>query len=592
MAGRRWVPVTLAALSGAAILVLLGIASGRGGAVAVGPMSLSVRGYLKPLAWGAAAAAALLIMEWRRPAWRYFSAAALAVLGSLGLVNFAASATPIVTDADIAVSELYVELATKGQLLVGPYSRFGWHHPGPLYFYLVAPFYALAGHQAAAMYAVALGLNLAALVVIACVLARETGVRTTVTTIAIVVFFAWRVPRFLASPWTAHVPILASLAFLVVSAAVGTGRRRLLVLMLVFGSLAMQTHVSFAPVVVIVSAGVVATLVFARHEGASPWPAINAAAWVLALVWLVPVSEALAHGGGNLAALWRFFVSDPGAGHSLREAIVYGSYGLMGIVRPDLELPWGGHVDLTGVPWAIFGTAIEVGLLAVIARRDLKAGRHFEGRLALVALAATAVAVWSLSRVRDDILNHEVFKLSAFGALNLGVIAAAAIRGLPAVRMRRFATPLVGRVAYTVLLAAAAAIGFRDLDSLTSFERRQQVHSAIVPAFNAVRDYALGEGVRKPLIRVGPDRWGDAAGVLLRLRQSGMSAAVTDSSVAMFTEAFAATGDEDAMVTLADLDLHRDLREQPGITVLLSSPPLFVDAARMAPARSESRRPR
>src|SRR5580765_82341 len=175
MAGRRWVPVTLAALSGAAIFLLLGIASGRGGAVAVGPMSLSVRGYLKPLAWGAAAAAALLIMEWRRPAWRRFSAAALAVLGSLGLVNFAASATPIVTDADIAVNELYVELATKGQLLVGPYSRFGWHHPGPLYFYVVAPFYALAGHQAAAMYAVALAFNLAALVVIAWVLARETG---------------------------------------------------------------------------------------------------------------------------------------------------------------------------------------------------------------------------------------------------------------------------------------------------------------------------------------------------------------------------------------------------------------------------------
>src|SRR6476646_4578558 len=335
MAGRRWVPVTLAALSGAAICLLLGIASGRGGAVAVGPMSLSVRGYLKPLAWGTAAAAALLIMEWRRPAWRRFSAAALAVLGSLGLVNFAASATPIVTDADIAVSELYVELATKGQLLVGPYSRFGWHHPGPLYFYLVAPFYALAGHQAAAMYAVALALNLAALVVIAWVLARETSVRTTVTTIAVLVFFAWRVPRFLASPWTAHVPILASLAFLVVSAAVGTGRRRLLALMLVFGSL--------APVVVIVSAGVVATLVFARRAEVSPWPAINAAAWVLALLWLAPVTEALAHGGGNLAALWRVFGSEPGAGHSLREAIEYGSYGLMGIVRPDLELPWGGH---------------------------------------------------------------------------------------------------------------------------------------------------------------------------------------------------------------------------------------------------------
>jgi hypothetical protein len=41
---------------------------------------------------------------------------------------------PIVTSSDLAITELYTELATRGELLAGPYSRFGWHHPGPIYF--------------------------------------------------------------------------------------------------------------------------------------------------------------------------------------------------------------------------------------------------------------------------------------------------------------------------------------------------------------------------------------------------------------------------------------------------------------------------
>src|SRR5262249_45824911 len=160
-------------------------------------------------------------------------------------------------------------------------------------------------------------------------------------------------------------------------------------------SFAVQTHVSFAPLVVIVSVAVVMVLLTVSRDEASPWPAINASIWALALLWLVPLSEAIAHGGGNLAALWRFFVAEPGAGHSLREAIVYGSYGLAGVFRPDLELPWGGHFDLVGVPWAILGAVVEVALLVVIARRASRAGRRFDACVALVAVAATVIAIWS-----------------------------------------------------------------------------------------------------------------------------------------------------------------------------------------------------
>jgi hypothetical protein len=58
-----------------------------------------------------------------------------------------------------------------------------------------------------------------------------------------------------------------------------------------------------------------------------------------------------------------------------------------------------------------------------------------------------------------------------------------------------------------------------------------------------------------------------------------------DESLPMFSAAFAATGREDVLITLADGDLHRQLRERPGTSVLLEADPLFVDAEKIVPRR-------
>src|ERR1043166_6073345 len=48
---------------------------------------------------------------------------------------------------DMAVLEIGTLHASTGAQLLGPYSRFHWNHPGPLYFYLLVPFYVLSGRQ-------------------------------------------------------------------------------------------------------------------------------------------------------------------------------------------------------------------------------------------------------------------------------------------------------------------------------------------------------------------------------------------------------------------------------------------------------------
>jgi hypothetical protein len=41
--------------------------------------------------------------------------------------------------SDFALLELSTGEALRGAQLLGPYSRFGWRHPGPAYVYLQAP---------------------------------------------------------------------------------------------------------------------------------------------------------------------------------------------------------------------------------------------------------------------------------------------------------------------------------------------------------------------------------------------------------------------------------------------------------------------
>src|SRR4051794_6892165 len=55
--------------------------------------------------------------------------------------------TDYLPNVDIAVFELGVRNTLHHGAFVGPYSRFGWNHPGPFIFYLVAPIYWLLGSR-------------------------------------------------------------------------------------------------------------------------------------------------------------------------------------------------------------------------------------------------------------------------------------------------------------------------------------------------------------------------------------------------------------------------------------------------------------
>jgi hypothetical protein len=519
-------------------------------------------------------------MTWLLPSSRMPYVATL-VLSIALLVTVAVTAPAIVTDSDIALTEIYTDLAADRELRVGPYSRFAWNHPGPIYFYLQAPLYVVSARNAAALFAGAVALNLSALAILGWVIRREQNALAAASVVGGCLILACRVPRFLASPWTAHVPVLPLLALLVVCAAVSAGRVALLPLATLLASFTVQTHVSYVPLsVTLLSVAIAANVWGGSSNRQELSRQIVFSACVFLVLWSLPLMEALEHDGGNLAALWTFFTSSMIAtpGHSWSDALRHALYGLTGIARADLVLPWGGHfaVDVGPVTWciAVAETAL-IAALAVSARRRKKA---FQANLSLLSLLALLVGVWSLTHVPDDILDHEIFWLSALGALNCGLIAGAGIGGLT--RQSSAPTRPIGTTAgLIVVVAAGLALGASSFRDFTAFERRRTDRAAIVRMYEAVQRYLNDRRARKPLVTLEPSKWSQAAGVILRLRRAGYTPAVPDGWIHMFTSAFARRGDEDTEIRIGGPSLRSQHTGPSDKVVLYDSLGLYVEGA-------------
>ncbi len=76
---------------------------------------------------------------------------------------------------DHAIFETAIRRVASGTQAVGPYSRFGFHQPGPAYFEAQAPFYWLSGASPRALFIGALSLNLGSALGCVLVIRRFVG---------------------------------------------------------------------------------------------------------------------------------------------------------------------------------------------------------------------------------------------------------------------------------------------------------------------------------------------------------------------------------------------------------------------------------
>ncbi len=251
----------------------------------------------------------------------WLAVAVVAALPAVEAVRIMVQRSPLVLYGDEALLELGARRATHLDQLVGPYSRVGFHQPGPAIFYLLAPFVRLFKPGGPGLFLGAIVISGAALVATVVVLYRRVGpVAALAGAIAIDLFCLCVQVGTLREPWNPYLVVAPMVLFVVLWAAGITGSPGAAVWAMVIGSYEVQTHVATAGFVVTMSAIMAAWILVAKRQGRRSRTAENRS-WgparitglsALALIWLPPIVELWRDHPNNLNLLWDYFT----AGHA------------------------------------------------------------------------------------------------------------------------------------------------------------------------------------------------------------------------------------------------------------------------------------
>jgi hypothetical protein len=152
---------------------------------------------------------------------------------------------------DLAVQELAVQEAAHGQRLLGPYSHFGFFHPGPMLFYGAVPWFAVLGNNGGLAMLVSRVIVDATCIALIIVLIERVAGPTLVWGATVgIAWFELRVGlEWFRDPWNPYAIVLPTALALVAGAALvdGRGTRWRLVVLVVAASYALQSHVGTAP---------------------------------------------------------------------------------------------------------------------------------------------------------------------------------------------------------------------------------------------------------------------------------------------------------------------------------------------------------
>jgi hypothetical protein len=207
------------------------------------------------------------------------------LLGAVALIPFVCAVAVRTGRTDLPVGDYALmdlrvrDVWSTDVPLVGSYSRFGWNHPGPAVFYALAPISGVFGTPAWAT-SVASALTQGLVVAgIASVAWRAGGLRLVTATLAFVgLAYGAAGPTMILDAWNPNVAYPLFILFLLVVWVLATGHPRALLGVALVGTVLVQAHVGYLPLVL---AGTACALVLAARR-VHTWRA-----WRRGLAWSV-----------------------------------------------------------------------------------------------------------------------------------------------------------------------------------------------------------------------------------------------------------------------------------------------------------------
>jgi hypothetical protein len=471
---------------------------------------------------------------------------------------------------DYAALELYTRLAAQGRQLLGPYSRFGFHHPGPAYFYASVPLYVLTGERFAGILLTAAVVNVLSIALMLRRLGRDGGGPALLAgALVLALFLSWRGPAWLFSAWNPNVAVLPFGVALVGFAAVAAGNVRALPLAVLAASFAAQTHLGVLPAAaaVALAAALLHVPPVRRAAGLPPVEAtaprsILLAVILAAVVWAPPLLEQISPAGGNLSHILGFS-SLPDERHSAGEALVASGAAIVGWLIGAREGVAAGLLVVL-----VFALAAAHGAARVTRQA-------FPAALSLVTFAGVAAAIVSAARVTGPLLPY-LLRWMAMLAVGAAAALAAALGPLWWRRAEQWKRP---RLAGSVAIIALALVSGRNL-ALARSVLQGPPPAAPEEAQAAARlaeaiDAGVATTSRRPLLEIEPHTDRDLVlGVLLALDKTGTRFAVRPFGPFRLGGHWTPDGTEDARIVVGHED--EGLAARPGVRLLGREAGLFA----------------
>ena len=432
---------------------------------------------------------------------------------------------------DGAALELGTLHAARLAQFVGPYSRFGWNHPGPAFFYLAVPLYELLGERGPALNLFVFLANYVTVVAIVLTARRLRGFTFATIVAALISCFALSgVPFLLANEWNPIFPMLPLVLLVLLSVQLSLGAGYPLPLFAFVASLIVQTHVGYVPAV----CAIMAVPLISRWCGCGQawghvlcaarvrrWPTLT----VLVACWILPLTETVIDPPGNLSRVVGFFLLRGFSTHSLGV--------LLSTVATQIAvLPWAlwgtlRHTALAPpeLPIAVLIALIESGgviVALVLAKANGDAVSEWFARMTLGLLLVTIPAVLS---IRGEILFYLTAWISTIG-LMAGITFIAAL-------LTRF-DETIG-TSYTGLVGIVGAVALIGLSVTSPVPRSPVIRQPDLETkqlADTVEAFLRSADVKDVGVYIASrETWPTAVAIILQLYKHGIQIHVEDEWV-------------------------------------------------------------
>lgn len=449
---------------------------------------------------------------------------------ALVLVPFAVLLVKLVTDGpyanwgDNALTEMQVRDVPR--LLVGPYSRFGFHHPGPMFAWLLAVPYRLLGSDVRGLNLGALVINGAAVVGTGWVAWRRGGrLLLLATYLGLALLLRQVGADFVRQPWNPYATVLPFALFLFLMWELSRARRWALPAGVVVGSFLVQSHVAYGPAVGVLAIGAVAMAFpvertrWREHGGDARRAFLRTVALAAAVglvLWLPPLVDQVVNRPGNLREVLTFQrESHPGhPAHTIGEgaALVGRQIGSFPAWLAGGDLGGDGTFSGASVP-ALVGAEAFVAAAVVAWRRRAWDALRF-GVLTVLSLAVGAIAV---SRIIDPIYEYLV-RWTEIGGIAVWWFVAVVASGEP---IRNERARWYRAASVVLAIALVAVVGSNTARTAQLEAPGGSKEPEVVALTDAIRS-SLGGARAVALSSASSDSWATEFGVGVELERRGI----------------------------------------------------------------------